>query len=45
MNGLAPIDYVVIASYFVALIGIAAYFSRKQTTTEVYYVGGRAVPW
>src|SRR3990170_4535237 len=45
MNGLAPIDYVVIVSYFVALVGIAGYFSRKQTTTEVYYVGGRSVPW
>lgn len=45
MNGLALIDYVVIAGYFAALIGIAAYFARKQTTTEVYYVGGRSVPW
>lgn len=45
MNGLAFVDYAVVAGYFAALIGIALYFSRQQTTTEVYYVGGRSIPW
>jgi SSS family solute:Na+ symporter len=45
MHGLAIIDYLIVASYFVALIGVATYFSRQQTTTEVYYVGNRSVPW
>jgi SSS family solute:Na+ symporter len=45
MNGLAFVDYVVVAGYFAALIGVAVYFSRQQTTTEVYYVGSRSIPW
>jgi SSS family solute:Na+ symporter len=45
MHSLALIDYLVILSYFLALIGIAAYFSRQQTTTEIYFVGGRSIPW
>jgi solute:Na+ symporter, SSS family len=45
MSTLSPIDYAIIASYFLALIGVAAYFSKRQTTTEAYFVGGRSVPW
>lgn len=45
MNELSYLDYAVIASYFVALIGIAFYFSRRQTTTEVYFIGGGTIPW
>jgi len=45
MHRLEFIDYSVIISYFVAIFGIAAWFSRRQTTTERYFVGARSVPW
>lgn len=45
MHRLFAIDYAVIVGYFAALVGVAIYFSRKQTTTEVYFVGSRSIPW
>ena len=44
MSTLVPLDYAFIVSYFLGLIGIAIYFSRQQTDTETYFVGGRSVP-
>ncbi|HEY3761654.1 MAG TPA: sodium:solute symporter [Verrucomicrobiae bacterium] len=45
MNSLRTLDIVVIAAYFavVALIGLMA--SRRQKSTEAYFVAERRVPW
>ncbi len=45
MNSLRTLDLVVIAAYFmvVALIGVRA--SRRQKSTEAYFVAERRVPW
>jgi SSS family solute:Na+ symporter len=45
MHRLQFFDYAVLIAYFVALVGIAAWFSRRQTTTERYFVGARSIPW
>ena len=45
MNGLGWPDYLVLFAYFAAIIAMAAYFSRRQKSTEVYFLGGRSVPW
>ncbi|MCC6494063.1 MAG: sodium:solute symporter [Pirellulales bacterium] len=45
MHRLQIIDFAVIIAYFAALVAIAAWFSRRQTTTERYFVGARSVPW
>ncbi len=38
------LDIVVIAIYMAVLAGIGVYFSKRQTTTEEYFVAGRSVP-
>ena len=45
MNGLGWPDYLVLFAYFAAITAMAAYFSRRQISTEVYFLGGRSVPW
>ena len=42
--GLGILDYLVIGLYFAVTIGIGVYFSRKNTDTEEYFLGGRAFP-
>ncbi len=37
-------DIIVLALYFGATVGIGAYFSRKNTNTEEYFLGGRSFP-
>lgn len=41
----SAIDYGVIAIYFIALIGMGAYFSRREKSTEAFFLGGRRIPW
>jgi SSS family solute:Na+ symporter len=38
------IDAVIIFVYFIAMAAIGVYFSRKNTSTEEYFVGGRSFP-
>src|SRR5271170_6249349 len=38
------LDLIVIGSYMAALVGIGFYFSRRQNTTEEYFVAGRSIP-
>ncbi len=42
-NGLRWLDWIVIALYFVSMLGIGWYFSRRQKSTEEYFVGGRSM--
>lgn len=39
-----PLDVVIIAAYILALVGIGVYFSRRQRTTETYFIAGRSIP-
>jgi solute:Na+ symporter, SSS family len=41
----APIDLVVLGVYFVILIGIGIYFSRKNKGGKDYFSGGNRLPW
>jgi len=43
-SGLQPLDWVIIAIYALSTIGLGAYFSSRQQTTEEYFVGGRNLP-
>lgn len=40
--GLTLLDIVVLAGYMLAMAGMGIYFSRRNTDTEQYFVGGRA---
>ena len=42
---LAPVDLVIIAIYFVVVFGIGFYFSRKERTSEDYFLAGRNIGW
>ena len=38
------LDILVIALYMSGLLGIGLYFSRRQTTTESYFIANRSIP-
>src|SRR5215475_11437559 len=42
---LAPVDLVIIGIYFVLVFGIGFYFSRKERTSEDYFLAGRNIGW
>jgi SSS family solute:Na+ symporter len=42
---LAPIDLVIVAIYFTIVFGIGFYFSRKERTSEDYFLASRNVGW
>src|SRR5205807_7630862 len=42
---LATVDVVIIAVYFVLVFAIGFYFSRKERTSEDYFLAGRNVGW
>ncbi len=42
---LAPVDVVVIAIYFLIVFAIGFYFSRKERTSEDYFLASRDVGW
>ena len=39
------LDYTMIAVYFAALVAIGAYFSRREKSTNDFFLGGQRVPW
>ncbi len=39
------LDYVALVLYFGILVGMGAYFARRERTTEDFFLGGRRVPW
>lgn len=39
------LDYLALIGYLVAIVGIGAYFSRRENTTDDYFLAGRRVPW
>ncbi len=39
-----PLDLVVITVYLLGMAGVGAWFSRRNQSTEEYFVGGRAFP-
>ncbi len=44
MLNISWIDIVVLVAYFGLTVGIGFYFSRKNTNTEEYFLGGRSFP-
>ncbi|GAC1619474.1 MAG: sodium:solute symporter [Candidatus Acidiferrum sp.] len=42
---LAPVDLAIIGIYFVVIFGIGYYFSRKERTSEDYFLAGRNIGW
>src|SRR5579863_3774026 len=44
-RALAPLDLAIIAVYFVIVFGIGFYFSRKERTSEDYFLASRDIGW
>lgn len=44
-GGMGALDYAAIGLYFAALVAMGAYFSRREKSTEAFFLGGRKVPW
>src|SRR6476660_4703385 len=42
---LANLDLAIIAAYFLLVFGIGFYFSRKERTSEQYFLAGRDIGW
>jgi SSS family solute:Na+ symporter len=42
---LAPVDIAIIVVYFILVFGIGFYFSRKERTSEDYFLAGRNIGW
>ncbi|MBN2068280.1 MAG: sodium:solute symporter [Opitutales bacterium] len=45
MNTLATLDWLIVGLYFVLIIGIVWWSSRKQDTSADYFLAGRNVGW
>src|SRR5260370_12721070 len=44
-RALAPLDLTIIGTYFLVVFGIGFYFSRKERTSEEYFLAGRDIGW
>src|SRR5260221_1094693 len=44
-RALAPLDLTIIAAYFLMVVGLGFYFSRKERTSEEYFLAGRDIGW
>ncbi len=42
-GGIATADWVVVAVYFVGIIGMGVYFARRQRSTKEYFLGSRSM--
>jgi Na+/proline symporter len=42
---LSVLDLVIIVGYLAAVVGVGAWFGRKQQTTSQYFLAGQRVPW
>ena len=45
VEGLQGLDYVVVGVYLLGVLAVGVYFSRHQSRSEDYFVGGRQMPW
>jgi solute:Na+ symporter, SSS family len=45
VHDLAPLDWIIMAVYGAAVLGIGFVANRRQKNGEDYFLGGRALPW
>ncbi|RKY86627.1 sodium:solute symporter [candidate division KSB1 bacterium] len=43
--GFSLFDYIVLCLYFLILVCIGSWFSKKQRDIKDYFLGGRSIPW
>ena len=45
MKSVNHLDYIIIAAYFLFMIGIGIYFMRINKSAKEYFAGGNMIPW
>jgi len=45
MKTLGPLDYLVVALFFAVMIGVGAYYGRRQKDARAFFGGDKAMPW
>ncbi|MGC8654727.1 MAG: sodium:solute symporter family transporter, partial [Candidatus Kryptoniota bacterium] len=45
MKSVTTLDYLIIAAYFIFMIGIGFYFSKINKGAREYFAGGSMIPW
>jgi len=43
--GFRTLDYIVLVVYLSALVAMGVYFSRREKSTDDFFLGGKRVPW
>jgi SSS family transporter len=39
------LNYTILAVYLLGMVGVGLFFARKQDNTEMFFLGGRRLPW
>lgn len=45
MGMFSPLNTIILIIYMAAMLGIGLWFSRRQTSTNEYFLAGRRMPW
>jgi len=45
MDGFGTLNYTVLGFYLAGMIGIGLFFARRQDNAEMFFLGGRKLPW
>jgi len=45
METFGTLNYLVLGVYLAAMLGVGAYFSRRQEDSEMFFLAGRKLPW
>lgn len=45
MSAFGTLNYLVLGVYLAVMLGIGAFFSRKQENADMFFLGGRKLPW
>lgn len=45
MESFGTLNYIVLGLYLTAMLAIGAFFSRRQNSSEMFFLAGRRLPW
>ncbi len=45
MNTFGTLNYLILGLYLAGMLGVGLFFSRRQENAEMFFLGGRKLPW
>ena len=45
MNGFGTLNYTVLGLYLAGMVLVGLFFARRQENVEMFFLGGRKLPW